>query len=264
MSSAEPVASGSSLPGGVQHIPSHMPMPSSSRTESPSSTSTRTHSLSPSSIAAVLNPAASQAQVSIETRAWEDGIFAGRAECAEVQPSPISSSYPATPVSAAASQNHFPYSAAPSSRAPMGEQPSYPLSITQNYPHNADRPMGDVYADAMFERRYYSQPTFTTSHDASHSQQIHAQSPTTAAPPIPPQRGNAPINYAHRRPITEPQALRDVMYSVQQQMPHSGQHGMSQTRGPSPTGMSDGVGHLRAAEFNLNSRVGRMSSLPSS
>ena len=156
------------------------------------------------------------------------------------------------------SQVPFPF---PPSGAAAPRQPTqFALaSMAQNFPHTADRPMdSSAYADALFNRRFsFSQPTF---HDTtSRARQIHAQSPTTGVPPIPPQRGNStlqsPITYAHRRSITEPQALCNVLMTDAQEMQ---QHGG--VRMPSPPGMSDGVGHLRAAEFNMDSRVGRMPS----
>ncbi|KAF7795954.1 hypothetical protein EIP86_007123 [Pleurotus ostreatoroseus] len=214
--STEPIASTSALP-----VPG-LPLVAAARTDSPSSASTRTHSLSPSSIAAVLNPPGAQPVVSVET-SWQDGLFATR-DHQDVQPSPMSTSYPVTPVSAA-SPVQFPFTAA----GPSASRPAqFPMSLAQNFPHTADRPMDGQaasYADALFTRRFsFSQPAFP---DASAGPRaLHAHSPTVSVPNISPQRGSAASMqpqsaYAHRRSITEPQNLCNVLLGDAQQMQYT-------------------------------------------
>ncbi|KIP08061.1 hypothetical protein PHLGIDRAFT_70108 [Phlebiopsis gigantea 11061_1 CR5-6] len=241
-----------------------------SRTESPSSASTRTHSMSPTSMVASLNAPAPPPVVSVDSASWDDGLFGAR-ERAEVQPSPVTASYPVTPLSASGSTSSYQFPAANSQIRPLGQQ-SY-MSPAQNYTHNGDRPLGDAYADAnsLYDHRQfsYAPSAFQASPDGSRTQ-MHAQSPPTVS--MPPQRGNGsiqpPMNYAHKRSVTEPsqQALRHILLQTQSIPPisHLQQHQQhSPGRGPSPPGMDGGIGQLRAADFEMDARGGRMSSLPS-
>jgi hypothetical protein len=245
--SPEPAASGSGP----------MALPPASRTESPSSGSTRTHSLSPSSLSAVLN---SSGQPTGLPDSWDEGMFSAR-ERPDVPPS---SSYPVTPVSSTNSQPPYSFS---SSTQPPTSRPSvstYGLPLTQNYPHSADRPAGEGYSDSLFDRRFhFPQSAYS---DSSHTT-FNAQSPT---PPVSlaSHRGSngtgiQNLSFAHRRSITEPQALRTALLSSMPGMlvPHSHSHAGS-GRGPSPN-MSETVGHLRAAEFDVDPRVNQMNTLPS-
>lgn len=265
----EPMPSSSSM-APVNGLPqlSSLNMPPGSRTDSPSSNSTRTHSLSPSTMAAALNSNGQpQPVVNVDSGSWEDNLFGAR-DRSDVQPSPISTSYPVTPVSSTASQPSYQYPnpVASGSRAAVNQQ--YALSLPQNYTHSSDRPMGDSYTDSLFDRRFpFPQSPFQTSHDSAQPQ-LHAQSPTSAVS-MPPQRGNAnmqpPVNYAHRRSITEPQTLRSVLLNQVPAMAHLQQHSpVSAPRGtPTQKATTDGSGQLQTAEFDLNSRGGRMPSLPS-
>ena len=236
-----------------------------SRTESPSSTSTRTHSMSPSSIAAQLNAVAAPPPpvVPVDSTSWEDGLFGTSRERAEIQPSPVTTSYPATPLSAASSQSYQ----FPNTTARIQHMPQYTMQPgAQNFPHTQDRPLTDAFSDAnpLYDRRF--QYPFQTTPDPSQNS-LHAQSPTSAVS-MPPQRGTPsqqqiqpPVNYAHKRSITEPNALRSLLLN---QVPPSMSHLQQQNpRGPSPTSMSDGIPMLRAADFDLDPRGGRMPSLPS-
>lgn len=179
----------------------------------------------------------------------------------DVQPSPVSTSYPVTPVSTTASQNPYPFpnSGASSSRHSVGQ--TYSLQIAQNYSHSADRPT-ESYSDSLFDRRFpFPSSAFQSTHDSSHTA-FHAQSPTSAVS-IPPHRGSAnvsPMNYSHRRSITEPQALRSALMSS---LPGMMQPGSGSTRGLSPPNMTETVGHLRAAEFDVDPRINQMNTLPS-
>ena len=244
------------------------PMPLS-RTESPSSASTRTHSMSPSSMVASLNAPAPPPVVPVDPSSWDDGLFGAR-ERADVQPSPVTTSYPVTPLSASAS-TPYQFPAAASQIRPLGQQ-SY-MSPAQNFAHTGDRPIGEAYADSnsLYDHRQYSYApaAFQSSPDGARTQ-MHAQSPTSVS--MPPQRGNGsiqpPMNYAHKRSVTEPsqQALRHILLQTQSIPPisHLQQHQQhSPGRGPSPPGMDGGIGQLRAADFEMDARGGRMSSLPS-
>ncbi|GJE94506.1 hypothetical protein PsYK624_106760 [Phanerochaete sordida] len=258
---AEPVASTSALSTNGLPPLSALPLAPASRTESPSSTSTRTHSMSPSSIAAQLNAAPPPPVVPVDS--WEDGLFGTGRERAEIQPSPVTTSYPATPLSATGSQPYqFPNTTA---RIQSMPQPYNMQPGAQNYAHTQDRPMADAFTDAnpLYDRRF-PYPYQTTPDPGS----MHAQSPTSSGS-MPPQRGTPsqqqiqpPINYAHKRSITEPNALRSLLLN---QVPPSLSHlqQQQQARGPSPTSMSDGIPMLRAADFDLDPRGGRMPSLPS-
>lgn len=235
-----------------------MPMPPSSRTESPSSGSTRTHSLSPSSLSAVLNPNG-QPGAMPDNSGWDDGMFGGGRERADIQPSPVSNSYPVTPVSSNASQPPYPFpnSNQSSSRPSVS---TYGLQMPQNYPHSADRPAGEGYSDSLFDRRFhFAQSNYP---DNSHSN-FHAQSPTSAVS-LPPHRANSAtslqnLSFAHRRSITEPQALRTALMGG---MPGMMGHSHS-SPGKGPSSMSETVGHLRAAEFDVDPRVNQLNTLPS-
>ena len=234
-----------------------MPLPPVSRTESPSSGSTRTHSLSPSSLSTVLNPNGQPGALP-DGSAWDEGMFAGGRDRAEVQPSPVSNSYPVTPVSSNASQPPYSFPGGGNTSNSRPSVSTYGLSLPQNYPHNTDRPASE-YSESLFDRRFhFSQSGYS---DNSHSN-LHAQSPTSAVS-LPPHRaspggGLQSLSFAHRRSITEPQALRTaLMGGIPGMMGHSGSG-----RGPSAS-MSETVGHLRAAEFDVDPRVNQLNTLPS-
>lgn len=262
---AEPVASTSALSANGLPPLSALPL---SRTESPSSTSTRTHSMSPSSIAAQLNAVAAPPPpvVPVDSTSWEDGLFGTSRERAEIQPSPVTTSYPATPLSAASSQSYqFPNTTARIQSLPQ----QYTMQPgAQNFPHTQDRPLTDAFTDSnpLYDRRFPY--PFQTAPDPSQNP-MHTQSPNPTVS-MPPQRGTQqqiqpPVNYAHKRSITEPNALRSLLLN---QVPPSLSHlqqqqNTQQARGPSPTSMSDGLPMLRAADFDMDPRGGRMPSLPS-
>ncbi|EKM58069.1 uncharacterized protein PHACADRAFT_252063 [Phanerochaete carnosa HHB-10118-sp] len=263
---ADSVASTSAL--STNGLPPLSALPAS-RTESPESTSTRTHSMSPSSLGASLNAAAPPPPpvVSVDSTSWDDGLFGtSRGERPEMgQPSPVTTSYPATPLSATGSQSYqFPNNA--TRIQPLHQQYSMQPSA-QNFSHTQDRPLADAFTEAnsLYDRRFpYSfQPTSDNS--------LHAQSPTQSVS-MTPQRGTPsqqqvqpPVNYAHKRSITEPNALRSLLLNqVPPSLSHlQQQHNSQQARGPSPTSLSDGIPMLRAADFDMDLRGGRMPSLPS-
>ncbi|KAL4252316.1 hypothetical protein ABKN59_002595 [Abortiporus biennis] len=235
------------------------------RSDSPSSGSTRTHSLSPSSIAGALNPSP-QAVSALDGGSWDDAMLL-RKERSDSQSASMSAAYPITPVSTTTTQTSYSYppvSANSSRQAAMAQ--IYMQPITQNYPHSADRPTGGGnYPDAFMDRRYsFSQPAFSATHDSS---QLQSHSPTSAVPSIP-SRGNPsvppPISYAQRRSITEPQGYRPVVMNQQHpSMAHAQQQQQQQqqshvVRIPSP-GMADNSMPPLRTEYDLDSRVGRMS-----
>lgn len=237
---------------------SQMTLPPLSRTESPSSGSTRTHSLSPTSMSTVLNSTGQAAGLS-DGAGWDEGMFSGR-ERADVQQSPVNS-YPVTPVSSTATQPPYSFS----NPAQSNSRPSvstYGLQMPQNYPHSADTPSGEGYSESLFDRRFHFPQSGYS--DSSHGP-FHGQSGSSSVS-LPSHRGNTSasmqnLSFAHRRSITEPQALRTaLMGSVPGMM---GQHSHSSSgRGPSPN-VSETVGHLRAAEFDVDPRVNQMHTLPS-
>ncbi|KAI0087313.1 hypothetical protein BDY19DRAFT_245438 [Irpex rosettiformis] len=228
------------------------------RTESPSSGSTRTHSLSPSSLSTVLNPNGQPGALS-DSSPWDEGMFGGGRE-REVQPSPVSNSYPVTPVSSNTSQPpySFPNQNQSSSRPSVS---TYGLQMPQDYPTSTGRPGGEGYSESLFDRRFhFAQSGYS---DNSHSN-FHAQSPTSAVS-LPPHRASPSaslqnLSFAHRRSITEPQALRTALMSGMPGM--MGHSHSSSGKGPSAS-MSETVGHLRAAEFDVDPRVNQLNTLPS-
>lgn len=247
---------------------SALPLAPASRTDSPSSTSTRTHSMSPSSLSASLNAVAPPPPPVVPVDPWEEGLFNTGRERAEIQPSPVTTSYPATPLSATGSQSYqFPN---PAARVQQLSQQYSMQPGAQNFSHTQERPLADAFADtnSLFDRRF--QYPFQPAPDSSHTP-LHAQSPTSPVS-MPPQRGTPtqqiqpPVNYAHKRSITEPNALRSLLLN---QVPPSLSHlqqqqqNAQQPRGPSPTSLSDGIPMLRAADFDMDPRGGRMPSLPS-
>ena len=194
-----------------------------------------------------------------------------------MQPSPVTTSYPVTPLSATASQGQYQFPNAQTRSSGLNQPYALQIPPQNNYSHSSDRPSADAYGDtsaSIYDRRFpsYNTSSFTPTHDNSHSQ-LHAQSPTSSIS-MNPQRGNTniqpPITYAHKRSTTEPhsQALRSLLLNQVPPISHFQQQqqsspGSGAPRGPSPPGMNDTIGHLRAAEFDLDPRGGRLPSLPS-
>lgn len=114
----------------------------------------------------------------------------------------------------------------------------------------------------MFDRGFpFTRSAYSTGgHDTSHS--FHAQSPTSSV--ALPHRGGANVQntmtFAHRRSITEPQALRSALMG---QLPAMMGHAHSHSSGQKGANMTETVGHLRAAEFDVDPRVNQMNTLPS-
>ncbi|KAI0925886.1 hypothetical protein AcW1_008199 [Taiwanofungus camphoratus] len=211
-----PVASGSTLPP-ISSIPQYSPtlsLHSASRTNSPSSTSTRTQSLSPTAMNTGLgqNP---HTLPSIGSNSWDEDVYMGK-EGQDPGPPSSSTHYPLAPIAGSSSSHAHLYAPSPS-RQPISAMYS---PVTPNYPHTADRPMGgDPYSGSGMgysvrdNRRTISFPQHsfpTPSHMPAHPSPVSAISPT-----MPPQGGSmsmqSPTSYAHRRSITEPQGFRPVL-----------------------------------------------------
>lgn len=206
----------SSLPSlsALPHLSPTSSLPSGSRTDSPSSNSTRTHSLSPTGMNASLGHAPNPLP-NIDS-GWDDPMFMPK-EQPEAGSSSQTTSYTVPPVPGPSS--HSP-SYSSSNRQAM-EDMYMPMS--SNYSSTVDRPMSgatDIYSGSSSgfllrdERRTfsYSQPSFPT-----HANHMHAHSSPASAvsPTMPPPTGGlsmqSPVQYAHRRSITEPHGYRSAM-----------------------------------------------------
>lgn len=264
---AEPVASTSAIsPSSSSSLTPAVPP--ISRNESPSSGSTRTHSLSPTNITPALHHSPQQATASMD---WEE-VMMRKERPDPHQASPVSAGYPISPLSTTQTHPSYPYPPASSTSRQMTMAQVYMQPMPQSYTtHTTDRqqPPADVYSESTVDRRYsYSQPSYSSMHDSSHMHHPAAHSPTTsAAQSIPPHRGNAniqqPISYTHRRSITEPQGYRPVVMNQQPAPSLPQQHAQQQqhphaVRVPSPSGMRDDAAPMRAV-YDIESRVGRMS-----
>ncbi|KAJ3482025.1 hypothetical protein NLI96_g7249 [Meripilus lineatus] len=228
------------------------------RTDSPSSASTRTHSLSPSALGTSLN-ASSHSMPQLDT-SWDDQIML-RKERSDSQASPVSSGYPIG-TTQQTSYSYPPPSAPPSRQSAITQ--IYMQPAPQNYQHQTERQAGgNNYQENFIDRRYsFSQSAFPSTHDTS----MHSHSPTSSVPPSTPQRGN-PNNVQQglsypppRRSITESQGYRQPVLNQQQlpPLPHVQQQSAHVVRISSPVGLQEGVTSLRA-DYDMESRVGRMS-----
>ncbi|PCH42323.1 hypothetical protein WOLCODRAFT_17633 [Wolfiporia cocos MD-104 SS10] len=230
---------------------------SASRTDSPSSTSTRTHSLSPNSLNTAL------ANQLSGNNSWEpDNMFKDSSEAAS---SSTLTSYTIPPVPPQ-HQAQAPTFPASSSRQTLDDIYNPSVSM-QGYGHSPERPSGLGGAAGEYsgpgsdflERRpfSYSQPSFPTHANPLHAHQGSAISPSMGAPP----HGGLALDYAHRRSITEPHAYRTAL--GQNQMPSIPQMRLPQPpslagRLPSPSQLASPGGHAGGYDFNGERRLDRM------
>lgn len=206
--------SGASTLPPIQFLPQVSPtnsLPSMpvSRHDSPSSTSTRTHSLSPTTFNSALGQTGPMS--GMDSTAWDSSSFMTKDQ-PEPGPSTVSSSYTIPPVPGPSTSHHSPYPA--SAPRPSLDDTYPPLTSYQYSPDRSLAPI-DPYAGAATsnflmrdERRPFSypQPSFPT-----HAGQLqpHTSPVSAVSPSMPPGGGpgmQAP--YAHRRSITEPQGYR--------------------------------------------------------
>lgn len=147
------------------------------------------------------------------------------------------------------------------------------MSVPQGYPHAADRSMGttDAYSGSgsgyllRDERRgfSYSQPSFPT-----HANQMHGHtSPVSAISPTMPTQGGgmsvqSPVQYHHRRSITEPQGYRpnlsgQIPSIPQMRLPQPQAHPL---RLPSPTQLTNPGAPSQHSGYDANGerRLDRM------
>ncbi|KAH9928693.1 uncharacterized protein B0H18DRAFT_1117878 [Fomitopsis serialis] len=204
---------GSSTLPPIQFLPQVSPtnsLPSMpvSRHDSPSSASTRTHSLSPTAF----NPSLGQAgpMSGMDSSPWDSSAYMGKDQ-PEPGPSSTSNSYTIPPVPGPSTSHSSAY-ASSTSRQSLDE--SYvPLTSYQYSPERsmASDPYSGITGSGFLlrdERRpfTYQQPSFPT-----HAGQLHAHSsPVSAVSPSMPSGGGQHIHspYAHRRSATEPQGYR--------------------------------------------------------
>ncbi|KAL6302470.1 hypothetical protein BKA93DRAFT_818450 [Sparassis latifolia] len=211
-------SSTSSLPP-ISALPHISPTISNTRTDSPSSASdTRTQSLSPTVVGATLAQANQSVVPTLESANWPESMFM---EKDQPEASTSTSSGYAMPSVVSASSSYPPST----SRQTFPEM--YLQSVTQNYPHTADRPMGTETYSSHFttvrdERRTfpYSQAAFPPHAPPMHSQSPHLP-PVSSA--MAPQGGSlsipSPLSYTHRRSITEPQGYRNMLPQMRQAPP---------------------------------------------
>ncbi|KAI0734267.1 hypothetical protein C8Q72DRAFT_458617 [Fomitopsis betulina] len=179
-----------------------------SRHDSPSSASTRTHSLSPTTFNSTLGQTGSMS--GMDSSAWDSSAFMAKDQ-PEPGPSTASSSYTIPPVPGPSTSHTSAY---PSSASrPSLEETYPPLASYQYSPDRSLAPI-DPYAGSANsgfllrdERRQfsYAQSSFPT-----HAGQLQHSSPVSAVSPSMPPGGGPGMqaSYAHRRSITEPQGYR--------------------------------------------------------
>lgn len=206
--------SGSSTLPPIQFLPQVSPtnsLPSMpvSRHDSPSSASTRTHSLSPTTFNSTLGQTGSMS--GMDSQVWDSSAFMAKDQ-QEPGPSSASSSYTIPPVPGPSTSHTSAY---PSSASRPSLDEAYPPLTSYQYspdrslapidPYGQNTNSGFLLRD---ERRPFSypQPSFPT-----HAGQLQSHpSPVSAVSPSMPPGGGPGMqaSYAHRRSITEPQGYR--------------------------------------------------------
>jgi hypothetical protein len=151
----------------------------------------------------------------LEGSTWEQSILMSGDQASEVSSS--SSSYPhlssATSTMSQKSIQQYPYPSM-SSSSRTSTNSVYMSTPQPNYPHSADRPMGNTYNAAGFLLRdgrdetsphhySYSQPSFAAAHGATMESSSSAESGSQAQPRDAPSAGG--LNFPHRRSLTDPQ-----------------------------------------------------------
>ncbi|KAH9838349.1 uncharacterized protein C8Q71DRAFT_524652 [Rhodofomes roseus] len=182
-----------------------------SRHDSPSSASTRTHSLSPTNFSSALGQTG--AVSGMDSSAWDGSAFMSKDQ-PEPGSSTASTSYTLPPVPGPSTSHSSAYP--PSASRQSLDEAYVPLTSYQYSPErsmaSADPYSGTAGSGFLLrdERRpfAYPQPSFPT-----HAGQLHAQSsPVSAVSPSMPSAGGANMQssapYAHRRSVTEPQGYR--------------------------------------------------------
>jgi hypothetical protein len=194
---------------------SHLDSTSRESSDAASPSSTRTSSLSPSAINATMRNSPRSVQ-SIEGSSWDQSLLMGEQQ-PEVQVPTGPTGYQLPPVSAPMPQKavqQYPYSSNVASSSRTSITNNMYMSPTQpNYPHNADRPMGNSYSSTGFllrDAREEPQQQYSYSHSAfsaNHDTNMHSHSPSHQP------RETSPngINFAHRRSLTEPQSFRNIV-----------------------------------------------------
>jgi hypothetical protein len=198
-----------------------------------SPTSTRAQSLSPSTITATMRPSPNAVH-SLEGSSWDQGMIIGEEQNQSApHASSPSTGYPLPGVPAHAknpSQFSYPSPAQSSSRTTLPGtmyMPAVPQG-TQNFPHTADRPLGETYAGGNYpvrdprddqQRFPYSQPAYSGpdgTHLSQHSPSASLHYTTQQQQRDPSSPAQTPVPFAHRRSITDPQGFSSLV----NQYPH--------------------------------------------
>lgn len=265
--------------------PKHPPSASGSRSQDalsrpPDSTSragsadspdsTRTHSLSPSTMTATAGTmrASPHSASNIEGTAWDQQMLVTEQQQQQQQPEPSASSsstgYP-MPTHKPVPQSQYSYS----SPIPTTSRPSMPNGIylppvsqaPHNYSHTADRPMPESYAASSYtplrgvreEHQQFSYPQASFQQSDTGQPISHHHSPPVSVPQVHDARETSTqssMPYPHRRSVTEPQYGRPLINHYQQlPPPHSSNHPQMTMSGSmrrlSPPRISDNSHTLR-------------------
>jgi hypothetical protein len=233
----------SSSGGAIPSLPS-MSQSHASPSDSPSSS--RTHSLSPStSMAAPATRKSPQSLPGLDSSAWENPMMLTK-DGPGSHNSPSSSTFSLTPISGPpSSHTHLPSFAFSDPMPSRGSQPGsmYMQPGAQNVSHIAERPRDYNEPDFPLrdhrdERHHYSysQPSFTSPHEQGSMHPPHDSSGMNAL--MSQHRDpSSTQSFAHRRSITEPQGFRGII----NQFPHlpTPQSNYPSIRLPTPPKVSD-------------------------
>jgi hypothetical protein len=154
---------------------------------------------------------------SMDGASWDQSLLMSGDHPPEVSTPSSSYQLSSTPSAATMSQksiSHYQYPSISSSSSRTSTNNVYMSNPQPNYPHTADRPMGNTYNTAGFllrdgrdetsQHHYsYSQPSFAAAHGTTMESPSSAESPPQTQPRDTSSVGG--LNFPHRRSLTDPQ-----------------------------------------------------------